>query len=138
MKSRELMHLENTGHQGINSIFSKAHSADWDIDRDVDWVRRNAAALGEDDVVLIEGDALAPPLAPIPAAIAFLDPPYGLDLAGPALGALGAAGWIGPETAAIVETARGDSLEVPAGFSLVRRRNYGASQLSFLNAGQSS
>lgn len=37
MKCRELMRLENTGHQGINSIFSKAHSADWDIDRDVDW-----------------------------------------------------------------------------------------------------
>lgn len=37
MKCRELMKLENTGHQGINSIFSKAHSADWDIDRDVDW-----------------------------------------------------------------------------------------------------
>jgi hypothetical protein len=37
MRTRELMHLENTGHQGINSIFSKAHSADWDIDRDVDW-----------------------------------------------------------------------------------------------------
>ena len=37
MKCRELMHLANTGHQGINSIFSKAHSADWDIDRDVDW-----------------------------------------------------------------------------------------------------
>ena len=37
MKCRELMNLKNTGHQGINSIFSKAHSADWDIDRDVDW-----------------------------------------------------------------------------------------------------
>lgn len=37
MKCRDLMHLENTGHPGINSIFSKAHSADWDIDRDVDW-----------------------------------------------------------------------------------------------------
>jgi len=37
MKCRELMKLENTGHPGINSIFSKAHSADWDIDRDVDW-----------------------------------------------------------------------------------------------------
>jgi demethoxyubiquinone hydroxylase (CLK1/Coq7/Cat5 family) len=37
MRTRELLHLENTGHQGINSLFSKAHSADWDIDRDVDW-----------------------------------------------------------------------------------------------------
>lgn len=37
MRTRELMHLENTGHPGMNAIFSKAHSADWDIDRDVDW-----------------------------------------------------------------------------------------------------
>src|SRR5215470_4866813 len=37
MNTRELLHLHNTGHQGINALFSKAHSADWDIDRDVDW-----------------------------------------------------------------------------------------------------
>lgn len=37
MRTRELLHLENTGHQGINALFSKAHSADWDIDRDIDW-----------------------------------------------------------------------------------------------------
>ena len=37
MHTRELLHLRNTGHQGINALFAKAHSADWDIDRDVDW-----------------------------------------------------------------------------------------------------
>jgi hypothetical protein len=37
MRTRELMNLENTGHQGINALFAKAHSADWDIERDVDW-----------------------------------------------------------------------------------------------------
>lgn len=37
MRTRQLLKLENTGHQGINALFSKAHSADWDIDRDVDW-----------------------------------------------------------------------------------------------------
>jgi para-aminobenzoate N-oxygenase AurF len=37
MKTRELLHLRNTGHQGINALFAKAHSADWDIERDVDW-----------------------------------------------------------------------------------------------------
>jgi hypothetical protein len=37
MRTRELLRLHNTGHQGINSLFSKAHSAGWDIDRDVDW-----------------------------------------------------------------------------------------------------
>ena len=37
MRTRELLQLRNTGHQGINALFSKAHSADWDIDHDVDW-----------------------------------------------------------------------------------------------------
>lgn len=37
MRTRELLKLENTGHQGINALFAKAHSADWDIERDVDW-----------------------------------------------------------------------------------------------------
>jgi hypothetical protein len=39
MRTRELLNLENTGHQGINALFSKAHSADWDIDRDIDWTQ---------------------------------------------------------------------------------------------------
>jgi hypothetical protein len=37
MKTRELLKLRNSGHQGINALFAKAHSADWDIERDVDW-----------------------------------------------------------------------------------------------------
>jgi P-aminobenzoate N-oxygenase AurF len=37
MRTRDLLHLRNTGHQGINALFAKAHSADWDIERDVDW-----------------------------------------------------------------------------------------------------
>jgi hypothetical protein len=37
MRTRQLLRLRNTGHPGINALFSKAHSAGWDIDRDVDW-----------------------------------------------------------------------------------------------------
>ncbi len=37
MKTRELLQLHNSGHPGINALFAKAHSADWDIERDVDW-----------------------------------------------------------------------------------------------------
>jgi len=43
MRTRELMHLTNSGHAGINALFSKAHSAGWDIDRDVDWMQSVAA-----------------------------------------------------------------------------------------------
>jgi P-aminobenzoate N-oxygenase AurF len=37
MRTRDLLHLPNTGHAGINALFAKAHSADWDFERDVDW-----------------------------------------------------------------------------------------------------
>jgi hypothetical protein len=37
MRTRELLALRNTGHPGINALFAKAHSADWDFENDVDW-----------------------------------------------------------------------------------------------------
>ena len=51
MRTRELLQLPNTGHAGINALFSKAHSAGWDIDRDVDWTATIAATepLVDDD-----------------------------------------------------------------------------------------
>jgi hypothetical protein len=39
MRTRQLLKLENSGHQGINALFAKAHSADWDFERDVDWTQ---------------------------------------------------------------------------------------------------
>lgn len=51
MKTRELMHLQNTGHPGINALFAKAHSADWDFERDVDWsipVQRDESLVSHD------------------------------------------------------------------------------------------
>src|SRR5689334_15387850 len=44
MRTRDLLKLTNTGHPGINALFAKAHSADWDYEKDVDWsvpVRRD-------------------------------------------------------------------------------------------------
>src|SRR5215813_13309574 len=37
MRTRDLLTLRNTGHPGINALFAKAHSADWDFEHDVDW-----------------------------------------------------------------------------------------------------
>src|SRR4029078_6747775 len=37
MRTRALRKRRNTGHAGINALFAKAHSADWDIENDVDW-----------------------------------------------------------------------------------------------------
>lgn len=47
MNTRELIavHERNTRHAGVNALFSKAHSMDWDLDRDVDW----SLEVGRDD-----------------------------------------------------------------------------------------
>ena len=45
MRTRDLLNLRNTGHPGINSLFAKAHSADWDFENDVDW----SATVAPDD-----------------------------------------------------------------------------------------
>lgn len=56
MRTRELLQLRNTGHQGINALFAKAHSADWDIERDVDWT---TAIAPDDPLVDYEWTAFA-------------------------------------------------------------------------------
>jgi hypothetical protein len=37
LKTRELIQLETTGSAGVHALFAKAHSMDWDLERDVDW-----------------------------------------------------------------------------------------------------
>ena len=128
--ARVLDAFAGTGAFGLEALSRGAAEATF-IDRDIGWVRRNAAALGNGGAVLIEGDALSPPRANDPADIAFLDPPYGLGLAEPALAALWEAGWIGPATCAIVESGRGETLDA-GGFGAVRQRLYGAARLLFL------
>ena len=56
MRTRELLQLRNTGHQGINALFAKAHSADWDVERDVDWT---APVEADDPLVDCEWTAFA-------------------------------------------------------------------------------
>jgi hypothetical protein len=51
MRTRDLLNLRNTGHPGINSLFAKAHSADWDFENDVDWT----VAIAADDPLVEHG-----------------------------------------------------------------------------------
>ena len=76
--------------------------------------------------------ALHPPRAGNAAALAFLDPPYGEDVAAPALTALAAAGWFAPDALVVVEMAARQKLALPAGFTLLEERRYGAARLVFL------
>jgi len=96
-------------------------------------LKKNIEALGESARArVLPGDATHPPRAMSPCAVAFLDPPYRSGLAGAALPALGAAGWLAPGTLAVVEIAAREHFAPPTGFILVDERVYGAARLMFL------
>lgn len=60
----------------------------------------------------------------------FLDPPYGQDLGGKALGAAHKNGWIAPEALIIWEESRAQI--APIGFTSLDQRRYGDTWISFL------
>jgi 16S rRNA (guanine966-N2)-methyltransferase len=96
-------------------------------------LRGNIETLGEDARSrIVIADATAPPKAPAPASLAFLDPPYGKGLASHALAALAAAGWLAPDALAIVEVPAVEALSPPAGFTILDERRYGVARLVFL------
>jgi 16S rRNA (guanine966-N2)-methyltransferase len=96
-------------------------------------LRRNIAALGEEDRAhVLAGDATRPPRAAFACALAFLDPPYRSGLAGPALTALAAAGWLAADALVVVEIAAAEEFPSPAGFDRLDERVYGAARLVFL------
>jgi 16S rRNA (guanine966-N2)-methyltransferase len=99
----------------------------------LDALRANIAVLGETARArIVSADATAPPRALAPASLAFLDPPYGKELAPPALVALAAAGWLTPDALCIIEVAAKERIEPPPGFISVDERRYGAARLAFL------
>lgn len=65
-------------------------------------------------------------------SLAFLDPPYGKGLAELALAELASGDWLEPGAVVIVEESAGMFSDVPAGFSLLDRRSYGDTDVTFL------
>ncbi len=66
-----------------------------------------------------------------PFDLAFLDPPYGQGLAGPALAALRTGGWLGPGALAVVEESAKAEIATPEGLRLDDERSYGDTKLTF-------
>ena len=96
-------------------------------------LRRNIAELDETTRSrVIAADATRPPRAPVPCAVAFLDPPYASGLAEPALSALAAAGWLLPDALAVAEVGAREPFMAPPGFVMLDQRVYGAARLIFL------
>ena len=99
----------------------------------LDCVRRNLATLREEGrASLIRADALSPPPAPAPATLAFLDPPYGRDLPGPALAALAGRGWFAPGAVIVVETAEHDPPPLHQFCDKIDERHYRLTALHIL------
>ena len=74
-----------------------------------------------------------PPAGPA-RDLAFIAPPYGRDLAPPAIRALGQRGWLADGAVMVVELAVPDPFETPDGFEILDDRRYGGTRLVFLKA----
>ena len=90
-------------------------------------IRANIAALDLGGVTRIfRRDARklgsAHPLEPF--TLAFLDPPYGKQLAAAALASAAAGGWLAPGALVVVEEAAKADLTAPAAFARLERRSY--------------
>ncbi len=100
-------------------------------------IRANTDTLGLGGVTkLFRRDArklgAAPPGASF--SLAFLDPPYGMGLAAPALASLAAGGWLSQGALVVVEELAGTEIALPAGFTLIETRRYDDTQLLFVRA----
>lgn len=133
--ARVLDGFAGTGALGLEALSRGAdHATLMDSDPEaLACCRANAEALGElARVTVLQGDCTAPVRPRDPCALVFLDPPYGKDLATPALEALAAAGWMAPDAVCVVEFAAREAFTAPQGFTLLDERRYGAAKIVFL------
>jgi len=70
-----------------------------------------------------------------PFGLAFLDPPYGQGFADKALMALRDGGWLAPGAIVVVEERVSAEIALPGGFSELRRRAYGDTEVVFARYG---
>ena len=68
-----------------------------------------------------------------PFDLIFLDPPYGQGLAEKALRSIREGGWIAPDATIVLEEGRDVALDLPDGFVVDDRREYGAAAVHFLS-----
>ena len=100
-------------------------------------LRANVEALALGGVTRIwRADATKLGSAPAggPFALAFLDPPYGRALAGPALASLIEGGWLEPNALCVVEEAAKVEVAAPVGLALIDERTYGDTKIAIFQA----
>ena len=98
-------------------------------------LRANIEALGLAGVTRIlrrDASRLGPMPPQDPFTLAFLDPPYGRDLAPRALASLRDGGWLAKDALCVVEEEAEAEIALPEGFTLLDRRESGDTQLLFV------
>jgi 16S rRNA (guanine966-N2)-methyltransferase len=98
-------------------------------------LRANVEGLGLGGVTRIwRADATKLGRAPAggPFALAFLDPPYGQNLAGAALVSLVRGGWLEPDALCVVEEAAQAEIVAPRGLTFIDERIYGDTRMAIL------
>jgi 16S rRNA (guanine966-N2)-methyltransferase len=96
-------------------------------------IRENVEALGLGGVTRIfRADATKLGKAPVgpPFTLAFLDPPYGRSLVGPALASLVAGGWLAEGALVVVEVEAAGEIVAPPEFEPLDERRYGDTRLA--------
>lgn len=118
-----------TGALGLEALSRGAPRATF-VEHDrkaVDALRANVEKLGANANILAQRvETLG--VATAQHHVALLDPPYGEDLAAPALARLAERGWLAPQALVSVETGRTETLDVP-GFTLDTTRHHGKALL---------
>ena len=135
IEARVLDAFAGSGALGIEALSRGAAHATF-LDSDPTAIRligENLRKIGETAAAkVVRGDAIRPPPTREACDLVFLDPPYRSNLAGPALTALAAAGWLKPDAIATVELANTEDLLPPTGFEVLDERRYGAAKILIL------
>jgi 16S rRNA (guanine966-N2)-methyltransferase len=130
------------GAMGLEALSRGAERASFiESDRNAaEAIKKNIAACREQPrAQLFVNDALKPPRVAAnwgPAALVFLDPPYGKDLLLPALKGLRDAGWFASDALLVAEMHRKDAFDAPEGFAVLADREYGKARFVLLRHSQ--
>lgn len=130
-----------TGAFGLEALSRGAAHATF-IEQDPAALKALEATLAKFDATdranVVRADGTAPPPAPTPCDLAFLDPPFGKNLGGPTLAALIRRGWLRSGALVVVELDSDDSDPEMPGYELIDSRTYGRIRFLFLTAAQSA
>lgn len=133
--ARVLDAFAGSGALGIEALSrGAAHATFLDSDAAaIKLIGENLRKLGETAAAkVVRADAARPPPAREACDLIFLDPPYRSGLAGSALPALAAAGWLQRGAIAAVELAHTEDPPPPPGFETLDERRYGAAKIVIL------